>query len=248
MQKQPTKATKSNSTKSTAIKAKSSKATKATKATGKAIAKTVKAPKVAPVLPTLNNLGALNLAQYAIAVGVEAKRKPTGTIASVKIAGGVNSNMDLAFNGLTGKTLHITLNALLTSGGTLSRLQTKAIARYANHIELSYNGSGFAPLSDTLFNGAGSSAKINQGPKGEHGGDDKAVAYVNVEGFIPCAHPLHGELNGVAPTNAGAKFRANLAKAFGARCADYPELTGDVKPNGQPKTSSKTLRIKWQVA
>ena len=248
MQKQPTKATKSTSTKSTAIKAKATKSTKATKATGKAIAKTVKAPKAAPVLPTLNNLGALNLAQYAIAVGVEAKRKPTGTIASVKIAGGVNSNMDLAFNGLTGKTLHITLNALLSGGGTVSRLQTKAIARYANHIELSYNGSGFAPLSDTLFNSAGSSAKINQGPKGEHGGDDKAVAYVNVEGFIPCAHPLHGELNGVAPTNAGAKFRANLAKAFSARCADYPELTGDFKPNGQPKTSSKILRIKWQVA
>ena len=240
MQKQPTKATKQ--TKKAPIKSNANKQ----KPTSKQIAAKAKAP--APVLPTLNNLGALNLAQYAIAVGVEAKRKPTGTIASVKIADGVNSNMDIAFNGLTGKTLHITLKALLSSGGTLSRLQTKAIARYANHIELSYNGSGFAPLSDSLFNGAGSSAKINQGAKGEFGGDDKAVAYVNVEGFIPCAHPLHGELNGVAPTNAGAKFRANLAKAFGARCADYPELTGEVKANGQPKTSSKILRIKWEVA
>ena len=242
MQKQPTKQTKQ--TKNAPITTKAAKQ----KPTTKAIAKAAKAPKVAPVLPTLNNLGALNLAQYAIAVGVEAKRKPSGTIASVKIASGVNSNMDLAFNGLTGKTLHITLKALLTSGGTLSRLQTKAIARYANHIELSYNGSAFAPLSDSLFNGSGSSAKINQGAKGEFGGDDKAVAYVNVEGFIPCAHPLHGELNGVAPTNAGAKFRANLAKAMGSRCTDYPELTGGLKANGQPKTSSKILRIKWEVA
>ena len=240
MQKQPTKQTKQ--TKNAPIK---SKATKATKATSKAIAKTVKAPKAAPVLPNVNALGAAILAQYAIAVGVQAKRKPSDTIATVKIGDAANPNMAVTFGDLCGKTLYVTVKGL-AQGGTMQRSQIKGLARYGKHITLSYNGAS-QTLIDAVCNPTAKSTKLRHAAQSEHGTNaDSALDYLDAELFRGSAQIAHPQFkrDGAYPQNTGADFKAQLAAALGCNVIDYPAVTG-VKPCGANRLSGKSFNVKW---
>ena len=159
--------------------------------------------------PRVNALGAAILAQYAIAVGVQAKRKPSDTIATLKIADAVNPNMALTFGDLCGKTLYVTVKGL-AKGGTMQRSQIKGLARYGKHITLSYNGASQA-LIDAVCNPTAKSTKLRNAAQSEHGtNQDSALDYLYTELFTGSAQIAHPQFkkDGKYPQNTGADFKA----------------------------------------